>query len=996
MGLRITAATLLLAWSWQTASGQSVLWDKRPGLVIDISGNSNGAFWALGIERVNESGYKVFRFDEIDWVRDYNAPPGRRVAVGPEGDIWILDDLNNIHRYTAGSVQSLGQAHDIAVGADGSVWIIGMPEVAGGFRIYKWSGSGWTNFAGGAVRIAVEPDGTPWVVNAAGDIFRFNAAANRFEHKPGKAHSVHAGASGAVWMLGTDPIVGGYPIYLWNAGKQDWDAYGSYGAVDITEVAGRPWIVQDDGSTFSKSLLTIIDPIPIEFTPTAPVWPPMTPQAEPPVLVETAGKMLCAAADSGSWTYCGDTNADYVGGYTLDTTCDEGFYDMIHGGTCWKCPDDTDGRGAWIRSADHIESDTACWRIPAEITGKAILVKMPARSTECTNGSFYDPYSEDDSYGRIPNPRGDGSCWKCPASLPRRTWAPVWADNACATPLNETQPATLLSFNGCPEPDAATMNLPGKRSPGKPFLDIAAGAGNGYAAGCFACPVTDEQGNILLTDRNANPLYDKSNNNGCRILMKWQPPRFPEPGLAYMQGVKDVIWDRRLFDDGRITGFLYDMAEAQGFGDATPEAKAWVEARWQEIAAKPYNSESFRAFMFAILRSAAQKTAAARTPGEQKLIQSFESYIQERRTYLAEQALAMYDAWKAFNDLYRAQTGQTKSLGQLFYYGTVPLDFHKTVGSLMGLGGAGASMAGAMVAFNQFSYHTFFLKTIDAGRAFYRAQESVAYLNTGLNLLKSPQGLTLLSGASAVSAVGAILLSIAVDQFVTIQNARPKLEASLAEAKKPVDLNVLARGKHGEDMLYFYWAKAMDTAGVEDPQVVQLAAQARARARQGGYQPPPKQEIEVTLEWNNAGSAVSSGSGAPSPFESPGLMQYQMLVSPNGKYQAKMQTDGNFVIYEENTPIWNTNTVGKAEEPYRLAMQPDGNLVVYGSSKADVFLPGLWVCRANSPCLPIWSTGPRGGRSYGTGPYTLQMQDDGNLVLVDSTGLPLWASGTQR
>ena len=115
-----------------------------------------------------------------------------------------------------------------------------------------------------------------------------------------------------------------------------------------------------------------------------------------------------------------------------------------------------------------------------------------------------------------------------------------------------------------------------------------------------------------------------------------------------------------------------------------------------------------------------------------------------------------------------------------------------------------------------------------------------------------------------------------------------------------------------------------------------------------------------------------------------------------GIYQAIMQSDGNFVVYEDDTPIWNTNTVGGADAPYRLAMQPDGNLVVYGSSKADVSLSGFGVCSAGTPCIAVWSTGPRGGRSAGTGPYTLRMQDDGNLVMYDSTGLPLWSSGTQR
>ena len=109
------------------------------------------------------------------------------------------------------------------------------------------------------------------------------------------------------------------------------------------------------------------------------------------------------------------------------------------------------------------------------------------------------------------------------------------------------------------------MDLAGQRSPGKPFLDVGAG-------GCFSCPITDEAGNFLITDRNANPVYDKISNNGCTVKLKWQPAPFYEPGLAYMQGVKDAIWEQKLFDGDRITGLLYDLAQSQGLGDATPAA----------------------------------------------------------------------------------------------------------------------------------------------------------------------------------------------------------------------------------------------------------------------------------------------------------------------------------------------------------------------------------------------------------------------------------------
>ena len=147
-----------------------------------------------------------------------------------------------------------------------------------------------------------------------------------------------------------------------------------------------------------------------------------------------------------------------MGKHELDTSCDSGFYDPIWGGTCWKCPDD-DGRGGWIRSLTAVDTDTACWRAPKETTGRAIKVKAPAVAWDCPSGSFWDGYS----------PNGCcGSCWKCPADLPRRTADHVEADNACASSLSMRQSrAIFLKFNGCPKPDAATMSLPGKRSSGK-------------------------------------------------------------------------------------------------------------------------------------------------------------------------------------------------------------------------------------------------------------------------------------------------------------------------------------------------------------------------------------------------------------------------------------------------------------------------------------------------------------------------------------------------
>lgn len=100
------------------------------------------------------------------------------------------------------------------------------------------------------------------------------------------------------------------------------------------------------------------------------------------------------------------------------------------------------------------------------------------------------------------------------------------------------------------------------------------------------------------------------------------------------------------------------------------------------------------------------------------------------------------------------------------------------------------------------------------------------------------------------------------------------------------------------------------------------------------------------------------------------LMHNQALWSADGRYEAVMQGDGNFVVYAPGSrAIWNTVTYGHSGA--WLAMQGDGNLVVYA--------PGG---------QPLWwsSTQPSSGDALG-------MQTDGNLVIY-SGGRALWSTYT--
>jgi len=142
-----------------------------------------------------------------------------------------------------------GLAKDIAVGADGTAWVIGAIAVNGGFTIHRWDGGNWPAVDGGAVRIAVAPDGHPWVVNDAGQIYE--RVGDIWKIRPGSAKDIAVGADGSVWVIGTIPGNGGFTIHRWNG--SDWDhPIDGYGVRIAVDHLGRPWVVNDVHQIFQR------------------------------------------------------------------------------------------------------------------------------------------------------------------------------------------------------------------------------------------------------------------------------------------------------------------------------------------------------------------------------------------------------------------------------------------------------------------------------------------------------------------------------------------------------------------------------------------------------------------------------------------------------------------------------------------------------------------------------------------------------------------------
>src|SRR5262249_50746561 len=103
------------------------------------------------------------------------------ISVAPSGLPWIANKEGGIARLNPGGPLGSGWgavpglATDVAVstGVLPTAWAIGAKKASteGGNEILAWNGQQWDPIPGAATRVAVGPDGTPWVVNAKNAIY---------------------------------------------------------------------------------------------------------------------------------------------------------------------------------------------------------------------------------------------------------------------------------------------------------------------------------------------------------------------------------------------------------------------------------------------------------------------------------------------------------------------------------------------------------------------------------------------------------------------------------------------------------------------------------------------------------------------------------------------------------------------------------------------------------------------------------------------------------
>lgn len=174
-------------------------WTDAPGLpgpAVDLGIGADGSVWGIA---ENGNSFRVLRrWDGTEWADAKPSPspyryphflpwtvggdrPGpsapvnpRRVAVAADGQPWVADHDGMIYRAVPGGwrVEPEESAKEIAVGSDGNVWILsGADTRPGGFGPYRYyHGTDWDCYEGAGVRLAVAPDGLPWLVDNQGNV----------------------------------------------------------------------------------------------------------------------------------------------------------------------------------------------------------------------------------------------------------------------------------------------------------------------------------------------------------------------------------------------------------------------------------------------------------------------------------------------------------------------------------------------------------------------------------------------------------------------------------------------------------------------------------------------------------------------------------------------------------------------------------------------------------------------------------------------------------
>jgi hypothetical protein len=163
-------------------------WETEPAAnARSIAPGPNQTVWVIsnGTHSGDSEDYAIVSQPESDIGTDngWTLQPGGAVQIASSPDTqnpWVINHTGAIYEWTgSGWYELSGCAKSIGVGPNNTAWVLGCTNVGGGnYQSFKWVGYRWEMMTnpngenlGSGTQIAVDGNGTAWVVNSSGQVY---------------------------------------------------------------------------------------------------------------------------------------------------------------------------------------------------------------------------------------------------------------------------------------------------------------------------------------------------------------------------------------------------------------------------------------------------------------------------------------------------------------------------------------------------------------------------------------------------------------------------------------------------------------------------------------------------------------------------------------------------------------------------------------------------------------------------------------------------------
>ena len=554
----------------------------------------------------------------------------------------------------------------------------------------------------------------------------------------------------------------------------------------------------------------------------------------------------------------------------LGTDCPSGQFWDARDGHCYSCP------SGYNRTGYAVNHERACSQLVREQKSKATLVKK----AQCETGEILDL-------------RNGGECWTCPTAADRTVY-PINGAKACETGGGfDYSTATKTAALTCPAGQIFdTLNSRNSRVrehvKRKYNGSFPSSVGHKGGGSCWSCPVGYRRTVLAVWDQAA------CESNG----IEWKMPEYRQPGLFGLKGANEVVI-ALIKERTTIEAIAADLAKSLKKSEEDN-----IRDSWQEIHDAPESSGVLALAVLSRIEVAASSPGEA-SAAEKELLKSYSEAVVHFRTYLADQALQAYQAWdeadRKKNEVYSAvmiagigvaATATTfGTTAALYGMGAEAIrnelwpvpDFSElTLEAIIKdqLKGEAIGFVYTKVLLSDAVLKKFFPKSADLTairktmtEAVERAQSTMAKYalqkaSTEAASAAASAGAKVTSQAvlKAISAAGPqILADLAIETviaWVELQieraNAEPRLNAMLADAKRPFDVKRLLATTKGVAEVEGQWTTVI--AGTTSPADKAALREAVAEAMKASVNKADPQVAAnfKALKWKSLGDKADA------------------------------------------------------------------------------------------------------------------------------------------